>query len=119
MAFVMTPAIQRRCAALIALHALHFSGHAAVQITQEQLLYNLLEKQIVAADPAKAADSEALAKLVNTQASRVLALVVALGPGLGALLISPVVGGSAGAGWPSSPPSAWPSRGSTSPPAPR
>ena len=97
MAFVMTPAIQRRCAALIALHALHFSGHAAVQITQEQLLYNLLEKQIVAADPAKAADSEALAKLVNTQASRVLALVVALGPGLGALLISPVVGGLADA----------------------
>ena len=45
-AFAMTPLVQRRCNALIALHALHFSGHAAVAITQDQLLMDLVSKEI-------------------------------------------------------------------------
>ena len=57
-AFAMTPAIQRRCNALIALHALHFSGHAAVAITQDQLLLNLVSRQIRLLFPADVRRSE-------------------------------------------------------------
>lgn len=42
-------------------------------------------------------DEEAVSKKANTRAARVLAMVVALGPGLGALLVSPIVGGLADA----------------------
>lgn len=93
--FVMTPQIQRHCHALIALHALHFSGHAAVAITQDQLLLDMLKQEILAAEPGLA--PEELAKRANTKAARVLALVVMLGPGLGALLVSPLVAGLADA----------------------
>lgn len=94
-AFAMTPSIQRRCNALIALHALHFSGHAAVAITQDQLLLNLVSQQIRLAQPEL--DAEAVSKRANTRAARVLGLVQALGPGLGALIVSPIVGGLADA----------------------
>ena len=72
-AFAMTPSIQRRCNALIALHALHFSGHAAVAITQDQLLLNLVSQQIRLAEPEL--DAEAVSKRANTRAACVLGLV--------------------------------------------